>query len=66
MTLHQTSYASGPELDADIAALSGETLVELLDRAAARTPDSVALVIRRGMADERWTYAKGSSTATAC
>ncbi|MFV2062492.1 MAG: AMP-binding protein [Chloroflexota bacterium] len=56
MTLHQTNYASGPELDADIAALSGETLVELLDRAAARTPDSVALVIRRGMADERWTY----------
>ena len=30
--------------------------MELLERATARTPESMALVIRRGMADERWTY----------
>ena len=50
------SSLAGPQLDARIAALSGETLVELLERAVARTPESIALVIRRGMADERWTY----------
>jgi long-chain acyl-CoA synthetase len=48
--------ASGPRLDPRIVELSGETLVELLDRAVARTPSSIALAIRRGMADERWTY----------
>ena len=47
---------TGPALDPRIAALTGETLVELLDLAAARTPSSVALVMRRGMVDERWTY----------
>ncbi len=46
----------GPALDPAIAALSGETLVELLERATSRTPESVAMIIRRGMADERWTY----------
>jgi long-chain acyl-CoA synthetase len=48
--------ASGPRLDPRIAALSGATLIELLERAVGRTPASVALVIRRGMTDERWTY----------
>lgn len=48
--------ATGPALDPEIAVLSGETLVELLERATSRTPESVAMVIRRGMADERWTY----------
>ncbi len=46
----------GPALDPAIAALSGDTLVELLERATSRTPESVAMIIRRGMADERWTY----------
>lgn len=50
-----TSVA-GPPLDARIVSLSGESLVELLELAAARTPESVALSIRRGMLDERWTY----------
>lgn len=48
--------AIGPALDPGVAALSGETLVELLARATSRTPGSVAMVIRRGMADERWSY----------
>jgi len=47
---------SGPPLEPRITELSGETLNELLDRAVARTPDSTALVIRRDLRDERWTY----------
>ncbi len=46
----------GPALEPRVKALSGETLVELLELAVGRTPRSVALVIRRGMVDERWTY----------
>jgi long-chain acyl-CoA synthetase len=56
MTTAKTTQVQGPALDEELARLSGETLVELLDRAAVRTPGSVALVIRRGMSDERWTY----------
>jgi long-chain acyl-CoA synthetase len=52
----RTVSARGPELEPHIKALSGETLVELLDRAVARTPESQAMVIRRGMVDERWSY----------
>jgi long-chain acyl-CoA synthetase len=52
----QATTVAGPPLDPHIAALSGETLVELLERAVARIPASTAQVIRRGMADERWTY----------
>ncbi len=52
-----TTAVKGPELEARIKTLSGETLVELLERAESRTPDSHALVIRRGMVDERWSYA---------
>ena len=47
----------GPPLDPRIAALTGDTLVELLERAVARTPERTALVLRRGMFDERWSYA---------
>ena len=47
---------SGPSLEARISELSGETLNELLDRAVARTPEDIALVIRRDMLDERWSY----------
>ena len=47
---------SGPPLEARSRDLSGETLNELLDRAIARTPDAIALVIRRGLRDERWSY----------
>lgn len=46
----------GPSLPADLKALTGETLVELLERAAERTPEATALVIRRGMQTERWSY----------
>ncbi len=53
-----TTAVTGPPLDPRIVALSGETLVELLDLAVGRTPASIAMVIRRGMADERWTYRK--------
>ena len=58
MTTSPQTAAQGPALDPEIAELSGETLVELLDLAAKRTPDSIAMVIRRGMSDERWTYAR--------
>ena len=47
---------SGPPLEPRIKELSGETLNELLDRAVARTPESTALVIRRDLRDERWSY----------
>ena len=47
---------SGPPLQARIKDLSGETLNELLERAVARTPDHIALTIRRDMLDERWSY----------
>jgi long-chain acyl-CoA synthetase len=47
---------AGPPLADRYRELSGETLDELLDRAVARTPDRIALVIRRGLHDERWTY----------
>ena len=56
MSAPTRTHAEGPPLDPRIADLSGATLVELLERAAARTPRSVALVIRRGMAEERWSY----------
>lgn len=46
----------GPSLDRRVADLTGETLVELLDRAVARTPDRVAIVLRHGQGEERWTY----------
>jgi len=54
----------GPPLDPRVVALTGETLVELLERAVARTPQRTALVMRRGMFDERWSYADlGERTA---
>ena len=54
MSMNRT--ATGPAVEPRIQALTGETLGELLDLAAVRTPSSIALVIRRGMIDERWTY----------
>jgi long-chain acyl-CoA synthetase len=53
---------SGPPLEPRMKELSGETLNELLDRAVARTPDSTALVIRRDLRDERWTYRQLAAT----
>ncbi len=47
---------SGPALDPHIVALTGETLVELLDRAVARNPERDSFVLLRGSTDERWTY----------
>jgi long-chain acyl-CoA synthetase len=49
------SSVNGPPLEARITALSGETLVDILDLAAARSPGSISQVLRRGMVDERWT-----------
>ncbi len=46
----------GPPLDPAIVALTGETLVELLDRAAARTPDREAIILLGGSDDARWSY----------
>lgn len=50
-------HLRGPSLDPAIAALTGDTLVELLQRAVQRSPEAVALVIRRGKRTERWAYA---------
>ena len=64
MTTRTQMRAIGPALDPRIVELSGETLVELLERAAVRTPESEALVIRRGMADERWSYQELADRST--
>jgi hypothetical protein len=45
----------GPPLDPHVVELTGTTLVELIDRAVSRTPERVALALRRGLVDERWT-----------
>ncbi len=50
----------GPALDPHIVALTGETLVELLDRAVARNPERDAIVLLRGSTDERWTLPRSS------
>jgi long-chain acyl-CoA synthetase len=55
-TIGAAPVARGPELDPRIVALTGETLVELLDRAVARTPDREALVLHHALGDDRWTY----------
>jgi long-chain acyl-CoA synthetase len=46
----------GPALPTWIRGITGETLVELLDLAVARSSEQVALVMRDGDAVERWTY----------
>lgn len=46
----------GPAIPDELRQRTGETLVELLDRAAARTPDATVYVMSRGLAVERWTY----------
>ena len=51
-----SEITSGPPLESRFRELSGATLNELLDRAVARTPDAIALVIRRDLRDERWSY----------
>ncbi len=58
-----SKYVSGPPLEARFRELSGETLNELLERAVARTPDRIALVIRRDLRDERWSYRQLAQTA---
>jgi long-chain acyl-CoA synthetase len=47
---------AGPPLDPRIVELTGGTVVELFDRAVARTPGHIAVALRRGSVDERWTY----------
>jgi long-chain acyl-CoA synthetase len=47
---------TGPPIAPDIAARSGETLVELLDLAVARSPGDQVFVMPRGSELERWTY----------
>jgi len=46
----------GPPVPPDLVDATGETLVELLERAVARSPNATALIIRRGRRTERWTY----------
>jgi len=46
----------GPALPPWIRGITGETLVELLELAVARSSEQVALVMRDGDAVERWTY----------
>jgi long-chain acyl-CoA synthetase len=46
----------GPRLDPRIVDLTGETLVDLLERAVARNPERDAFVLLHGPDDERWTY----------
>jgi len=46
----------GPAVPPDLVEATGETLVELLERAVARSPKATALIIRRGRRTERWTY----------
>jgi long-chain acyl-CoA synthetase len=45
----------GPDLDPRLRELTGETLVELLDRAVARAPDRETLVLHHALGDLRWT-----------
>ncbi len=47
---------TGPPITALIATRSGETLVELLDRAVARNPGDPVFVMPRGPVLEHWTY----------
>jgi long-chain acyl-CoA synthetase len=47
---------TGPPVAANIARRSGETLVELLDLAVARSPGDTVFVMPRGSGLERWTY----------
>ncbi|MEX1336598.1 MAG: AMP-binding protein, partial [Candidatus Limnocylindrales bacterium] len=54
--MSSSKSVSGPPLEPRLRDLSGETLTELLERAVARTPERVALVIRRDLRDERWSY----------
>jgi long-chain acyl-CoA synthetase len=49
---------TGPPVTATIATRSGETLVELLDRAVARNPGDPVFVMPRGPGLEHWTYAE--------
>jgi long-chain acyl-CoA synthetase len=46
----------GRPVPSSLATATGETLVELLERAARRTPDRDALVTRRRVTVEHWTY----------
>jgi long-chain acyl-CoA synthetase len=46
----------GPAIPEALRARTGGTLLELFDRAVARTPDDVVFVMPRGLAIERWTY----------
>ena len=48
----------GPPVPAGVARRTGETLVELLDRAVARGPGAGVFVMPRGIRLERWTYAE--------
>src|SRR6266545_3702520 len=51
-----TVHLAGPPVPDWARRRTGETLVELLDLAAGRTPDSTAMAIARGRRRERWTY----------
>ncbi len=46
----------GPPVPADVRERTGETLLELVDRAVRRDPDAACFVMPRGLRLERWTY----------
>lgn len=54
----EQAILSGPAVPAQLRDVIGETLVELLDLAAARTPDDVAIVMRHGADADTWRYAE--------
>ncbi len=46
----------GPPVPERLRALTGETLIELLERAVERNPEASVCVMPRGLRLERWTY----------
>jgi len=53
----------GPPLPSWLREATGETLVELFDRAVARSRDRFAVIMRDGEAVERWTYGELAGAA---
>ena len=54
--IHGDPILRGEPVPAWLGEQTGATLVDLVDRAAARTPDRTAYVIARGRGVERWTF----------
>ena len=56
MTEAAPRVLQGPPIPVSLRKRTGETLLELLDRAVERNPDAVLYVMSRGLRVERWTY----------